>query len=292
VLTVLPPLERRRRWPLALASAALHLSLVLLMVWLTMQAEPERKHEQAPADQHRQVNMVYLPPVRPRAPAPKPAPAPTPAPTQTQPPKPIDRERDTRPPSTKPAVPDPNPGQSALATRATTDQPKPGANAPENKEEKSAGETPAEAPTMESEAQRLFGRHDSGNEGAGPRDQFGTLAALGLSGGSAGESDCRPVPHPPLRPGEPPRMATVSGRIYRRDNGRPLAYANLQMIGTPYTAYSDAEGRYTFSFDQSLVEDCRTQLVRISAPGYKTELVSVLVAPYTRESDVGLAPGR
>jgi carboxypeptidase family protein len=87
-------------------------------------------------------------------------------------------------------------------------------------------------------------------------------------------------------------MGIITGRIFRRDNGWPLTNAHLQMIGTPFVAFTDDQGWYTFRFDADLVEDCRTQMVRVTAPGYRTQWLSVVVAPGARTSDVVLERGQ
>jgi hypothetical protein len=63
-------------------------------------------------------------------------------------------------------------------------------------------------------------------------------------------------------------MAVVAGRIYREDNGEPLAGARLQILGTPFGTFSNGRGDYRLMFDRTLVDRCRTQSVRVSAPGY------------------------
>ncbi len=78
------------------------------------------------------------------------------------------------------------------------------------------------------------------------------------------------------------------GRIFRQDNGRPLAGAHLQMIGTPYVAFTDGTGEYRFSFDMSLVDNCRTQYVRVSASGYESRLLVLVVGEQVRSEDVRL----
>jgi hypothetical protein len=80
----------------------------------------------------------------------------------------------------------------------------------------------------------------------------------------------------------------VVGRIFRQDNGRPLAGAHLQMIGTPYVAFTDGSGEYRFRFDLSLVDNCRTQYVRVTASGYESRLLVLVVGPQTRSEDVRL----
>jgi hypothetical protein len=78
----------------------------------------------------------------------------------------------------------------------------------------------------------------------------------------------------------------VVGRIFRQDNGRPLVGAHLQMLGAPYATFTDGSGEYRFRFDISLVDNCRTQYVRVSADGYETRLLVLMVGPNERSEDV------
>lgn len=82
-------------------------------------------------------------------------------------------------------------------------------------------------------------------------------------------------------------FGTVVGKIFRQDNGRPLAGAHLQMLGTPYVAFTDGSGEYRFRFDVSLVGNCRTQYVRVTAAGYESRLLVLLIGP-SRSEDVHL----
>jgi hypothetical protein len=84
------------------------------------------------------------------------------------------------------------------------------------------------------------------------------------------------------------QYGTVEGRIFREDGGRPLAGAHLQMLGTPYTAITDDRGEYRFRFDLSLVDNCRTQYVRVTAAGYESRLLVLVVGQNVRSEDVHL----
>ena len=85
-----------------------------------------------------------------------------------------------------------------------------------------------------------------------------------------------------------PTFGTVVGRIYKQDSGRPLAGAHLQMLGAPYVAFTDNNGEYRFRFDLSLVDNCRTQFVRVTAPGYETRLLVLVVGENIQSEDVRL----
>jgi hypothetical protein len=99
----------------------------------------------------------------------------------------------------------------------------------------------------------------------------------------------RCIPHPVApQDSSSPDIGVVVGRIYRQDSGKPLAGAHLQMLGAPYVAFTDNNGEYRFRFDLSLVDNCRTQYVRVTAPGYETRLLVLVVGENIRSEDVRL----
>ena len=51
---------------------------------------------------------------------------------------------------------------------------------------------------------------------------------------------------------------------------------------------TDDNGEYRFRFDLALVDNCRTQYVRVTAPGYETRLLVLLVGENIRSEDVRL----
>jgi hypothetical protein len=99
---------------------------------------------------------------------------------------------------------------------------------------------------------------------------------------------CIPQPVQPSDSAGAPTIGTVVGRIYRQDSGKPLAGAHLQMLGAPYVAFTDNNGEYHFRFDLSLIDNCRTQYVRVTAPGYETRLLVLVVGENIRSEDVRL----
>jgi outer membrane biosynthesis protein TonB len=277
--------SRQRPWISFALSAALHGVLVALAIWLSRtpaaaaRAERQRPDANAPK---REVQMVYLTP----PPAPPPPP---PSVTPPPPPKPVT-------PPTPAAAPPPEKAQTT---------PQPDANAPpeakpsEGREptddkppEPERSGTPNAAPptsplatreaTMESEAKRIFGSPKKYTpEGVGPRASRPMEAYLPdhperctrtASRDSAGQ----------------PQYGTVVGKIYRQDNGKPLSGAHLQMLGTPYVAFTDGTGEYRFRFDLSLVDNCRTQYVRVTAAGYESRLLVLVIGPNAVSEDVAL----
>ena len=53
----------------------------------------------------------------------------------------------------------------------------------------------------------------------------------------------------------------------------------LAFIGTSYSTYSDGTGVYRLVFDASLVDECRTQYVRVVAAGYRGRNLILEVGP-------------
>jgi hypothetical protein len=83
-------------------------------------------------------------------------------------------------------------------------------------------------------------------------------------------------------------MATLIGRVYSDNmHSRPLAGAFLQIIGTSYSTYSDRDGVYHLVFDASLVDECRTQYVRVVANGYRGRNLVLGVGPGVNDVVLG-----
>jgi hypothetical protein len=276
-------------------SAALHAALLVLAVeWSHPSEEPAEERHRADADSARQVQVVYLqPPTPPRAaptpPPPPPPPKPTPPPPTPQPPPPPPQPipRIAPPPEKEQRTPEPNANAPPEAERRegeepTNDDPPGGEEAPANAKPGSA--VPAaedKAATMESEARRIFGRPRAGTRaGAGPRASRPMEAYL-----PDHPEHCVPKEPNPDSVGTP-QYGVVVGRIFRQDSGEPLVGAHLQMLGTPYVTFTDGTGEYHFRFDMSLVDNCRTQYVRVSAPGYESRLLVLMVGQNVRSDDV------
>jgi hypothetical protein len=196
-----------------------------------------------------------------------------------------------RPPDTRQPTPEPDPnappderrsrGAEAPDDAATGSQKTPD-RAPEATAPKASDYSTA--PTIESEARRIFGSRRAGPApGAGPRD----VRPL-QSEPPEDSTKCVPHPRDPADSLKPTQFGVAVGRIYRQDNGRPLAGAHLQMIGTSYTSFTDDNGEYRFRFDMSLVDFCRTQYVRVTASGYESRLLVLMVGPNVRSEDVSL----
>lgn len=274
------PKSSQRSWMSLAASSAVHAGLLVLVLLLTRQQEVEEKGDRPDAqmDHSRETQMVYLPPL--------PEPPPPAPPTPQPPPPPPEPQRQTPPP--RPTTPPPP---------AERKQPEAEANAPpdavkaegEESDDPEGGGTagkPVEeaAPTMESEARRIFGRPRLATRpGVGPRAVRPMESYI-----PDDASKCVPTPTATADSAGPVEYGTVEGRIFRGDNGQPLGGAHLQMVGTPYAAFTEADGSYTFRFDMALMDNCRTQYVRVTAKGYESRLLVLVVGANVRSEDVAL----
>lgn len=276
--------SRQRPWVSFASSAALHGILVALAIWLTRTPPASPREERPHADvPKREVRMVYLapPPAPPPPPPPATPPPPPPQPT-APPPRPV-----APPPEKAQTTPEPDANAPPEAKRSEGREPDEEKPAPERSGEPTAA--PPTAPlatreaTMESEAKRIFGTPKKFTpEGVGPRASRPMEAYL-----PDHPERCTQHAAAPDSAGQP-RYGTVVGKIYRQDNGKPLSGAHLQMLGTPYVAFTDEAGEYHFRFDMSLVDNCRTQYVRVTAGGYESRLLVLVVGPNAVSEDVSL----
>jgi hypothetical protein len=137
--------------------------------------------------------------------------------------------------------------------------------------------------TLESEAQRIFGR---------PSAKLGPLAGTreNRPWESPVELDSRgcTVPDEPQDSTLPAGMAMIAGRIFNQRTGEPLGGARLQILGTQYGTFSNERGDYKLLFDRTLVNHCRSQSVRVTAPGYQGRDV-ILYIGVTPNGDVPLS---
>lgn len=248
------------------ASAILHLALLVLLVHQVTSRTAKATDATSPGETARPVQLIFAPPrpaATPRTPAPE-----VPAVPLTEGPE--ETPGSTAELSSRPEA---EPNAQPNTPRAEATRPDPGES--ERVEDgdvtasagtgMSASADNALEPALESEAQRIFGRPSSKlGPQAGSRDNRPWESAVDL-----GSRGCT---LPPEEPGDstlPPGMASVAGRILNQNTGRPLAGARLQILGTPYGTFSDGQGRYRLVFDRNLVNRCRTQAVRVTAPGYR-----------------------
>src|SRR6476659_7248017 len=236
--------------------------------------------------------MVYRPspPPVPRAlpKPPPPPPQPTPPPPPPPPPRqPVPRiapppEKEQRPP--EPDATAPPEAERRAGDEPTNDDPAGGEKVGADAQPGSPVPATDNAVTMESEARRIFGRPRLGpRPGAGPRASRPMEAYL-----PDHPERCVPKQPDASDSTRAPEYGVVVGRIFRQDNGEPLAGAHLQMLGTPFVSFTDGNGEYHFRFDFALVDNCRTQYVRVTAPGYESRLLVLMVGENVRSDDVVL----
>lgn len=265
----IPPPQRP--WLPLVLSAVLHLLVIAAIILITRKEianDPAKSAVQAEPQQR--VDLVTLPPYQPSRRAiepPKPAPINPPSPRAAEPPP----DRMPRPQVKR--------GEH-LDEDVTVAPEKPPEQGPMGEAPRESGverqapsvqrATPdAERPTqlaMIEEAQRLFGRPQQGVTNAtGPTPNVRWAQELT----DDRDNDCRPSRRTPRDPVAPIEMGQVSGQVFREGTHQPLAGAFLQILGTPYSTFADDEGWYTLSFDQSLVDACRTQYVQVSKDGFR-----------------------
>jgi hypothetical protein len=264
--------DRKPGWGGTVASLLLHVLLLLLVLGVfrraEKQAEQRRPQEVAgpiffpvppppPPPRQRQNEMEFQKPPgavqgdvarageasEPSAqntPAPEPTGSPATAPSQSPaPPKPPEQLAE----APKPAEPE-TPGAKTPAQPAP-----PGLTKPSTEDQ------------MVVDARRLFGPKPApgeGEEGHGPKlgEQF--QSSVGDRSQCLKESEVRDSTG---------QLGRVAGRVFN-ENHRPLAGAFLMILGTQYSTFSDANGAFVLQFDPTLVANCRTQAVRVTAPGY------------------------
>lgn len=232
----------------------------------------------------RQVRMVYLPPAtqpRPQAAAP---PVRLPPPKSGGPSKTPEPDADPIRAIRSP-VADPGGDARKLGDGAEENQPKispprpmplalnPGPSAP----------SPSEpAPSSAPSSGRSGGIQLGPRLGLAPRDPRPWTQSMPEVGDS-----CPTVVPDSTKPGEP-RMGSAMGRVLTVQGGGPMPNAHLQIVGTAFVTFTDSNGEYILTFDASLLDQCRTQYVRVSAPGYEPRLLVLLIGRNVRSDDVAL----
>ncbi len=263
------PLSWQKPWTGAAASMVMHGLVVAVFIFGTRQGS-EVMPTGTPVNGAQQVSMVYLPPPpnQRRLEQPVSRPAPDAVQAQEDQMAQIRAQAPDLAPVPEDATPEPDP-------------------APEKPPESMASIPPppaAEEPTMESEAKRLFGRP---RLNAQP-DNSGQMGAR-LGNISERDEQARRSCVPKARdPNAQIEMAELIGRVWFDEaHTRPLGGAYLQMIGTPYSTYSDNTGRYRLVFDASLVDECRTQYVRVVAAGYSGKNLVLGLGPGVNDIVMG-----
>lgn len=275
------PGRKRKSWPSLAMSAGAHVLVILLAIGLFNKKEDEKKDDTS--EKPKQVDMIYLPRPKVEKPLPKPPEPPKPVPPTARTPTKL-----PDPPATK-NKPEPDPNAPADATPQKgnvdpqTEQPKgaPPADGGQKATEKPSLST-APLATQESEAKRLFGPTPLAD---GQEPEAISVRPFAFPG--QGSEKCEPIERFKRDANGKAPMGTTEGRVLRDDGKTPLGGALLQMIGTPYVTYTDDNGEYKFTYDLSLIEDCRQQFVRVSAKGYESRML-VLMIGKGRSDDVAL----
>ncbi len=253
----------RKPWGALVASVLAHVVVIVLVLLLTRDAEPVRIFPQAAAEQTRTVVLTPLPAAPPPRRTPPPPPRverrrqqdrlPLPQVTRGAENIPEDPPTPEPVPVTSPPSPDPGPRSDAVAGPATAPRPT---------------DVAAATPTLESEARRLFGpRSAPSGSGAAPSMPWNNGPT------EPRDNDCRPRPRPPRPEGQPITLEFVEGWVYNDATHVPLAGAHLQIMGTGYSTFADDHGHYRLGFDASLVDECRSQYVRVIASGVPPQLI-------------------
>ena len=270
----LPDQGSGRTWPGMTASAVVHAGLFLAAAGL-FSGGPGDATTAESTQSDREVAMVYLEP----PPTPEPQPVAEVQPPQPQPQTPVETalpsQQELPPPGpetddvlspapareTNTATREASPEEAAAEVRAGSDErdniistERVIEDGPEDLASAAAAKG-AEGATLEQEAQRIFGRPVTGT---GTRNNALPWAS---------DSTCVPDPTP-LDPESPVVLDSIKGIVYDR-SGMALPGAHLQVVGTSYHTFSDGSGRYGLIFDVSLVANCRVQVVRVSAGGYR-----------------------
>jgi hypothetical protein len=256
-------------------SVALHVLVIALIAYLSRadrspEAKQSRQHSMPIA-----VTMMYVPP------------KPTPARARPRPPQ----------PAPAPTTASPRPSESALPVPLTIakapEHDDPAAMSPQAKPASRAGSPEPEArqrrqpvsddqvfhkteDLMVSEARRIFGPKLGAAGTSGPIEAG---RPVGMTAGGTrcdwDQTDTGPDVNGPAN-------GVVEGVVRTERGGVPVPGAFLQLLGTGSATFSDDAGHYRLTFDPRLVDRCHSQIVRVTAPGYRAR---TMVLAYGTWSD-------
>ncbi len=294
VISLTPPLRPEPRWQGMAISLGIYAALFVFGLFLRPRAdaptaEAVSAEEIQAAREHlqkRQVRMVYLPPrERQRQSPPAATPPPRlPPPKSAGPTKPPEPDAD---PIRAIRSPEADPGGDArrLGDGAPASQPKIAPPRPVPLALSSGPPAPPvsePAPSTAPAAGREGGISLGPRLGLAPRDPRPWTQSMPERGDS-----CPMVVPDSTKPGEP-RMGSATGRVLKTEGGAPMPNAHLQIMGTSFVTFTDNNGEYTLTFDASLLDQCRTQYVKVSAPGYEPRLLVLVIGRNIRSDDVAL----
>jgi hypothetical protein len=128
------------------------------------------------------------------------------------------------------------------------------------------------------------------------RVSSGTMGRTGLSAHDPSKwensfdnetsGQCPTIPELGKNPDGSPVLAAVIGRVLAPDGHTPMGSAHLQIQGTQYNTFSDNSGEYHLAFDPHMLAKCRKQYVVVDAPGYATQVLTLMIGPRVRSDDV------
>lgn len=319
--TVGPPIQGSRSWGALSTSAALHIVVVLWLIFRPASARSLPTIERNPGEDRQEIALA--PPANP---APKAEPQPEqPQPQQQEQPQP----KPEPPKKATPLGPDSKNPDALVPKEAGPEKPpidpdQINVNKPEPpaKVETPPAEpeaAPTQAPkgvrriatvTDMGEAMKAKGMLQSNNDKprdiltAGTTNSNRELAAVAGMMGRAGPTqpdyrDWRPsfpeaagkcveIPDLGKNPDGTPVLATVIGRVLANDQRSPLAGAHLQIVGTPFSTFSNSNGEYRLEFDPKLLERCRVQYVRVAREGFSGQLLTLSIGERITSDDVVL----
>ena len=232
-----------RRTTASVVSLALHIAVLAFLIRQAIAQEQRSDRPVAAQATERPIALDFAPP-RPK-PTPRPV-APAAQPEQTPPAVPLTPGPDQTPGSRARVTPTPEeqPNAPPEATRSEATRPDPGSedNTPgtaEVTQPPTAIAAPAptsNSPTLESEAQRIFGRPSSKlGPVSGQRDNRPWETPVELSRGCS-------LPQEEQDSTVPKGMAVVAGRILKEGSSEPLSGARLQILGTQYGTFANSKG--------------------------------------------------
>lgn len=261
-------LSTRPRHPvIGVISVLLHAAVLLLL--LSPRVEQRDRPPSAEAGR-RTVRMMYL---LPKEVPDQPKPQPRVKPPRLHHPQPA--------PAFAQAVPERVPEFPSLLKNEVRvpDHDQPAATSPDPVQRPGGPERSPAAPDEEAlvtEAHRLFGRASSpGATVAGPVRAGLPLQMMG-GGPRCAWSGAEP------QTSDAPTSGWIEGIVRTESSSQPVAGAFLQILGTGSATFADESGRYRLTFDPALVGACRSQLVRVTAPGFRAR---TMVLTYGRVSD-------
>jgi hypothetical protein len=257
-----------------IASATLHAIVIGLLAYSTRTDRSPLGDRPQQSSMPVAVTMVYVPPkevpTRPKLHQPQPSPAPV----EAAPPKAPEASLPAPTSIAKaPELDDPAAMSPEQKPGSRAGDPDPGARQPH---EDRLNLQPEDLMVLE--ARRLFGPKDGAAGGplAGPIQAGRPVAMVGGGARCAWDRDDAGAE------ADGPANGVVEGVVRSETGRKPVPGAFLQLLGTGSATFADDAGRYRLTFDPRLVDRCHSQIVRVTAPGYRAR---TMVLAYGTWSD-------